>query len=437
MSPIALGMLTIGLLLFVFLISWAAYSLRGVSRARLEELCNELGQPDRFVEILQERPVLLLAVEILLVPMFVGFVASSIAWGNLLSLHFDDASWGARFDYGMRWFGMIAALLGARLILPIGLGRAAGESFIVQAWPLLLFVKRVTSPLTGLVNWVDTLLHRMLDVDEPDINDPEQIVREVEAMIQAGVGAGVIHKNAGQMLERVVELQDADVAQVMTPRTEMFCVTDGIGFDAALKVVIDSGHTRLPLIGKSADDVLGVLYAKDMLKHVGKRADEIPSLTQIAREPFYVPETTSISTLVDSMNRKRIHLAMVLDEFGGIAGLVTMEDLLEEIVGEIVDEYDEHEADPIRRVSSTVVEVAARTHIDDLVEEFGYELPEDRDYDTIGGFTYSTLGRVPTLGEQFAYGNLRLTVLDCGVRKIHRLRLEVDESLQPVTQDEE
>lgn len=437
MSSLALGMLTLGLLLLVFLASWAAYSLRSFSRARLEELCNERGQPARFVEIHHQRPVLLLAVEVLLVPMFVGYVAASIAWGDLLTPHFNDPNWSVRIDYGMRWFGLIAALLGARLILPIGLGRAAGESFIVQAWPMLLFVKRVTSPLTGLVNWVDTLLHRMFDVDEPDITDPEHIVEEVGAMIQAGVGAGVIHQNAGQMLERVVELQDADVAQVMTPRTEMFCVADGVSFDTALQTVIESGHTRLPLIGKSADDVLGVLYAKDMLKYVGKRADVIPSLARIAREPFYVPETTSISTLLDSMNRKRLHLAMVLDEYGGIAGLVTMEDLLEEIVGEIVDEYDEFEADPIRRISSTIVEVAARTHIDDLVEEFGYELPEDRDYDTIGGFTYSILGRVPTLGELFEYGNLRVTVLDCDVRKIRRLRIELDESLQPVTQDEE
>ncbi len=437
MSPLALGILTMGLLLLVFLASWAAYSLRGFSQSRLQELCHSRNQPERFIEIQQQRASLLVAVEILLIPFLVGVIASGIAWGELLKPHAVENEWNSWFDYGLRWLGLVASLLGARLILPSGLGRAAGESFIVQAWPMLLFVKRMTSPLTWLVNWVDTLLHRLFDVDEPDINDPEQIVDEVRAMIAAGVGTGVIHKNAGQMLEQVVELQDADVAQVMTPRTEMFCVSDGLTFETALQTVIQSGHTRLPLIGKSADDVLGVLYAKDMLKFVGTPAPNIPPLSRIAREPFYVPETTSIGNLLDSMNRKRQHLAMVLDEFGGIAGLVTMEDLLEEIVGEIVDEYDEFEADPIRRISSTTVEVAARTHIDDLVEEFGYELPEDRDYDTIGGFTYSTLGRIPTLGEQFEYGSLRVTVLDCGVRKIHRLRLELDESLQPVTQDEE
>lgn len=437
MTAWTLGLLTSGLLLFVFLASWAAYSLRGFSRARLEVLCDEQQQPDRFLEIQQQRPALLMSVEVLLQPLMVGVVTSGIAWGQLLEVSLADMSRSAQFDYVLRWLALIASLWGARLVLPMGLGRAAGESFLVQAWPMLLFVKRVTWPLTGLIIWVDTLLHRLFDVDESDINDPEQIVEEINSMLSAAVGVGVIHKNSGQMLQRVIEFQDADVASVMTPRTEMFCVTNGASFDAALQVVIDSGHTRLPLIGKSADDVLGVLHAKDMLEFVGKERREIPPLTQIAREPYYVPKTTSISNLLDSMNRKRLHLAMVLDEFGGIAGLVTMEDLLEEIVGEIVDEYDEVEVDPIRRMSSTVVEVASRTHIDDLVEEFGYELPEDRDYDTIGGFTYSTLGRVPTLGEQFEYGHLRFTVLDCDVRKIRRLRIEFDAALQAVAQDEE
>ena len=170
-----------------------------------------------------------------------------------------------------------------------------------------------------------------------------------------------------------------------------------------------------------------------MLKFIGEPPANIPTLRQICREPFYIPETTSIDKLLNEMNRKRQHMAVVLNEYGGIAGLVTMEDLLEEIVGEIVDEYDEVEADRIRRISATVNEVDARVSVSDLVEEFSYELPEERDYDTIAGFTYSCLGRVPVLGEIFEWGTLRFTVLACDARRIQRLRIELDESLTPVT----
>jgi CBS domain containing-hemolysin-like protein len=190
------------------------------------------------------------------------------------------------------------------------------------------------------------------------------------------------------------------------------------------------------VIGESTDDIKGILYAKDLLQYVDCPPDEMPSISEICRDAMYVPETTGVDRLLETMNRKRVHMAIVLDEYGGVAGLVTMEDLLEEIVGEIVDEDDEEEVDPVRRLSPTINEVDGRVHIDDLVEEFNYDLPEDRDFDTIGGFVFSQLGRIPEVSETLEYGKLRFTILEADPRRILKLRIECDDSLNPVGRDE-
>jgi CBS domain containing-hemolysin-like protein len=147
------------------------------------------------------------------------------------------------------------------------------------------------------------------------------------------------------------------------------------------------------------------------------------------REPYYVPETMGIDTLLQTLKRQRVHLAIVLDEYGGVAGLVSLEDILEEIVGEIADEYDLAVAEQIDMISPGVMELDARVHVDDLNERFEYGLPEDGDFETIGGFVFSILGRIPVSGEDFTWQNLRFTVLDADKRKINRLRIEVDYSL--------
>ena len=437
MTTASLGMLTGVVLLGVFLLSFAAYSLRSFSRSRLEEQCEEADLEARFVEIQKRGPAVLVAVELLRLPMIVGYVIAATSWGRLLIPLTELVSVNDRFDLFMKWMLLLAGLCVAGVVLPIGLSRVAGEFFLLRSWPLLLWIQRLLRPATAITGWIGTLLHRLFDLDEPDPNDPEFFITEIRSIVEAGEATGALNRNAGSMIDQVMELQHADVGSVMTPRTRMCCVGADMTFHDALKAVIHSGHTRLPMIGQSMDDVIGMLFAKDLLKFIGTPPESIPTLRQICREPFYVPETTSIDKLLNEMNRKRQHMAVVLNEYGGIAGLVTMEDLLEEIVGEIVDEYDEVEADRIRRISATVNEVDARVSVSDLVEEFSYELPEERDYDTIAGFTYSCLGRVPVLGEIFEWGTLRFTVLSCDARRIHRLRIELDESLTPVTEEED
>src|SRR5262249_2977933 len=174
-------------------------------------------------------------------------------------------------------------------------------------------------------------------------DDAAVVGDEIRAVVDEGRREGVIESDAGQMIHRVMELQDEDVAAIMTPRTEMFCIDVESSLDEARLKLIESGHSRVPVIGESTDDILGLLYAKDFLKAVGphRSGDPIPVLRDLLREPVYVPVTTQIPALLELLKRKKVHIAIVLDEYGGVAGLVTMEDILEEIVGEIADEFDD------------------------------------------------------------------------------------------------
>ena len=180
----------------------------------------------------------------------------------------------------------------------------------------------------------------------------------------------------------------------------------------------------MPVVGASTDDIIGILYAKDLLRHLSNGPSSRLTMREVVREPFYVPETIGIDKLLESMKRRHIHIAIVLDEYGGVAGLVTMEDVLEQIVGEIVDEYDTAEDTGIRQTAAGSVEVASWVRIDDLDEQFGFGFPPDEDYDTIGGFMYSQLGRIPKKRDALTWNQLRLTVLEADKRRIHKIRIE-------------
>ena len=426
------------LLILILITAMACHSLRGFSRSRLDEVCEKNGHGDRFLEILRTWDTVLVGAQSVFAIVSLAFIAIAVsAWDLVPPADARPAAGVEWFNLAMKWLCLVVTLLLTTIIFPRALANVMGERFLHRTWPLIQASSLPVRPAVWLATHVDTLLHRLFGLDEPDPNNPETLAAEIRTIVDAGQRAGAIDSNAHTMIDQVMDLKDADVASVMTPRTEMYCLRADLSIQEAREVVLQAGHTRLPLIGKSPDDILGILYAKDLLRFVGESGDTAASLSEIAREAFYVPETTSVDRLLETMNRKRVHMAVVLDEYGGVAGVVTMEDLLEEIVGEIVDEYDAEETDPIQRVSDAVNEVDARVHIDDLVEEFQYDLPLDRDYDTIGGFVFSHLGRIPKPDEQFSWGHLRFTVLEADQRRLLKLRIERDESLSSVGHDEE
>ena len=437
MTPFVAMPLCAALLALLLYSAIACFSLRGFSRAELDELCEERGKGNRFLDILKNWEAALVACETILTLTILIYVSVTIShWQLLLQAGDQPASASDWIDFGMRWVGLIVTLLAFGLIFPRSVAQVSGERFLYCAWPLIQSATTVLRPFIGIATRIDTLVHRLYGVDQTDPNDPETLTEEIRTVVDAGERMGAINASTGSMIDQVMDLKDADVASVMTPRTETRFIRADMTVAEARAEILESRHTRIPVIGESTDDIKGILYAKDLLQYVDCSPEEMPSISEICRDAMYVPETTGVDRLLETMNRKRVHMAIVLDEYGGVAGLVTMEDLLEEIVGEIVDEDDEEEVDPVRRLSPTINEVDGRVHIDDLVEEFNYDLPEDRDFDTIGGFVFSQLGRIPEVSETLEYGKLRFTILEADPRRILKLRIECDDTLNPVGRDE-
>jgi CBS domain containing-hemolysin-like protein len=423
------------LLIINFVAAVACHSLRDFSWSKLEEICRKHGREDRFSTIVKHYENALLAIELLQIGLLTALVAvvtlwfSGFAGGEVKS---NPADW--LFAARMALLVVVVYLTG--VMLPWTLTRVAGENFLYHVWPALSGLMTVASPFIWLSREFDALMHRMAGLQPPETEDSAAtITEEIRSVMDEGQREGVLEDDARTMIHRVMELQDVDVADIMTPRTAMICISNEDDLEKARQLLLEEGHSRVPVIGKTTDDITGMLYAKDLLRYLDAKQETTVPLADIVREPFYVPETMGIDTLLKTFKKEHVHLAIVLDEYGGVAGLVTMEDILEEIVGEIVDEYDPAELEEIRSVAPGVSEVDARAHIDDVNEKLDLNLPSDLDFDTVGGFVFSLLGRIPVQGEQFTWHQFRFTVLEADKRKIVRLRIEIDESIPATSQE--
>jgi CBS domain containing-hemolysin-like protein len=397
-------------------------ALRQFSRHDLAEICTRRGKPERFGEILRHHEEVALGVEIL-----AGFTA---ALGVIAG-----AAWvGARWN---RWAGEspgsllgIAAVIGLALVmtrtwLPWAGARLFGEGFLYRTWLLWRAVTVVTMPLALGAKALDAILHRAVG-RTPEQVDEQAIEEEIRTIVSEGHRGGLLEDEAREMIEGVIDLGDAYVSQIMTPRTDMHMVQVDLPWDQLLSEVIESGHTRIPVYDKTRDDIVGILYSKDLLPELATGDPESRTpLRELVRKPLFVPETKPVDDLLQMFQQLRTHIAVVLDEYGGVSGLVTIEDVLEEIVGEIDDEYDPESVDEIERIDQNTVEALGRTHIDEINEAMKLELPEDGDYDTIGGLVFSELGRIPQPGESLVWQDkVRISVLEATRRRIDRVRIE-------------
>jgi len=293
----------------------------------------------------------------------------------------------------------------------------------------------VFRPYLFVLNKVDRFFHRLTGVEEPAEGDTTMISEEILTVVDEGQREGLIEREARTMIHRVIEMREVDASNIMTPRTEIISVPITATLEEARKLLVEEGHSRVPVIGENTDDIRGILYAKDLLKCVNGDAERL-SLSDVMRDPLYVPETTGVDALLQTMKTERVQMAIVLDEYGGVSGLVTMEDVLEEIVGDIDDEYDEIEEDGVTVVNKDCILVEGRIHLDELNELADYDLPEDGDYDTIAGFVVSQLGHIPDPGEVVSWKHYRISVLEADKRKIVKLQIDRDPSLLEVSSDE-
>ncbi len=241
---------------------------------------------------------------------------------------------------------------------------------------------------------------------------------ELHELMEASQEEGLINGEESEMIRAIFSLGETVVREVMVPRTDMACVTVDATAEELLATIINCGHSRIPVYEGTIDNIIGILYAKDLLKSWGASGSAL-DLRGIARQPFYIPETKNLEELLQEFRRRRVHLAVVIDEYGGTSGLITIEDLLEQIVGDIQDEYDtEEELLQLQEDGSVVVD--AMLPIEEFEEYFDVQVEREK-FDTVGGLVFYLLGRIPGPGEEVVCSGIRLTVLSAAERRIGKL----------------
>ena len=250
--------------------------------------------------------------------------------------------------------------------------------------------------------------------------DNEQLIE----LLRAARNNNLFDADGLAMLEGVLQVDDMQVRDIMIPRSQVVILERDASPDVLLRTIVESGHSRFPVIGDSRNEVVGILLAKDLLLYAFERADGRFNIKEILRPAIFVPESKRLNVLLKEFRSSRNHMAIVVDEYGGVAGMVTIEDVLEQIVGEIEDEHDVEEDDTIRKHSEAHYTIKALTTVEDFNEYFGYDL-SDEEFDTIGGLVVHHIGHLPKRGERAVIGNMLFKVLRADSRRVHMLQMTV------------
>ncbi len=298
------------------------------------------------------------------------------------------------------------------------------EKMAFMAAPILVFVAKVTRPVVKFLALSTNGVLRLIGID-PHADEEVVTEEEIRMMVDVGGEKGVIEDTQIEMINNIFEFDDIDVADIMTHRTDMVCVDEEEPLSEAVKLSIENGFSRIPVYKEDPDNIIGIVYIKDFLKYVGTNLPKTKTVKDMMRPAYYVPETKRCGELFTEMTEKRVQMAVVIDEYGGTAGIVTLEDVLESIVGNIQDEYDQ-EDEEISIINDTVFEVDGITDIEEVEEHTGKNFPEG-DYDTIGGYIISVLGFLPQDGEmnEVQFENVKFTVLNVEERRIGKVKVEI------------
>ncbi len=349
----------------------------------------------------------------------------------------DTDSW-IRFSSAFVLAFLAIALFG--VALPLAVSSHAAEPTIGTFARLLRIKRAALWPVIQVHGPIDRLVRRATGRHEESAElVEEELEKEILDIVREGRDEGVIGEGERQMIERAVRFHDMTAEQAMTPRGDVVGLPADSTAEQVLEVIEESGYSRIPVFDGTLDHVAGVLYARDLFRYVGKRlnghdSDEEATrrfdLRAVVRKPLVVPESKRLDDLLRDMQLQKIHMAIVLDEYGGTSGLVTIEDVLEELVGEIADEHEGSEDPMFRRITATAAEADARIAVDELNRLMGLHLPEDADYDTLAGFVTTTLHRIPQVGTSFEHPGENgtrtvFTILDAEPQRVNRLRIEV------------
>src|SRR4051812_35321906 len=381
--------------------------LQRVSKARVEEMRREgVKRAAALEEVVAERArhvALLLLLRILC-----EMVAAVLVTVVLYDL------WGGGWRTFLTAAGVTTVV--SYVLIGVGprtLGRQHAYGVALATSGIVRLLGRVLGPVATLL----ILIGNMITPGRGFRDGPFSSEVELRELVDMAEERGVVESGERNMIHSVFELGDTIAREVMVPRTDVVWIETGKTVRQALALALRSGFSRIPVIGENVDDVVGVVYLKDLVRRSQNGNDRGPKVEELMRTPTFVPESKPVDELLRDMQAQRIHIAIVVDEYGGFAGLVTIEDILEEIVGEIADEHDQVQRPPVEELPDGSMRVTARLPVEDLAELFDVELPEDDDVETVGGLLARALGRVPIEGASAEVGGLRLVAESRGGRR--------------------
>jgi magnesium and cobalt exporter, CNNM family len=418
MSPLLIAAIILLAVLGTLVFSTLTYSLRDFSRARLSEYLDLHGRGAYLERTVDYRD------DLIFITAFWRLLFNVLILLGFLALYARTRH-GIQFDYVMGTITTLLITLIFSVAVPTAAARYAGEQIIGAFVKFLHGLRIAMLPVTKIRHGIDDLVRRAAGAsDEPEA---EEIEQEIMSVVEEGEKEGVVDEEEREMIESVIEFRDTQAGQIMSARPEIVGLDLRSSLMEVKRTLEESGHSRIPVYDGTLDHIVGILYARDLLKHLGLPPDKFDIRSAI-RPAVYVPETKPLRDLLNDFRLQKVHIAIVVDEYGGTAGLVTIEDILEELVGDISDEHEASEPAMLKRIDDQTWEADARVYLDELNRQVGLNIPEDQGYDTLGGFISTTLGRIPTAGTVFEHQNVKYTIIDAEPQKVNRAKIE----LQPV-----
>jgi CBS domain containing-hemolysin-like protein len=326
----------------------------------------------------------------------------------------------------MAGWAVLIVLVGAELLPRLVVARAPESALLVLlpvfyalAWPIL--------PITGGLLRLSRLVRRT----HPEAHeDEDEAAEDILAAVAEGEKEGSIGGEQADMIENIVELHELDVAEIMTPRPDAVSIDIDESMDEVIREAVESGRSRLPVFRGTRDNIVGVLYVRDLVAALAAPDGASPAVEQLMRPPYFVPETLPLSTLLRRFQEQRVTFAIVVDEYGGTAGLVTITDIVDAIVGEVREPDEPQSEDDVRVIDANTLEAQARAPVRRLNEDYGTDIPESDEYDTVAGFLCYVLGRVPQAGDRHDTVRSAITVLRANERRVRAVRITVADGLR-------
>ncbi|MGQ9845657.1 MAG: hemolysin family protein [Caldisericia bacterium] len=398
------------LIILSYVFSATETSFIGSSDIKLKNMADNKNKRAEKLLKIKEKPENFIST-IIIANNFVNILAASIA--TVISIQIFKR--GA-YIYSSLIMTLIIVIFAE--LLPKTLSSYDPESYSLKLLPIYNFFSITLKPFSKFSNY---LILGLIKIFGKSLKKDKKIEdEEFKTFLSMSSENGTIEQEEKELIESIIEFQDKQVYEVMVPRVDVVLLSTDTPLEKIIDTIISTGHSRIPIYEGNIDNILGILHVKDLVKLTCLKDFNIKDYLH---DPLFVPDTKKIGELFKEMRKKKTHMAIVLDEFGGFEGIVTMEDLLEEIVGEIQDEYDLEEI-LYRKISEKEYIIDAKVSINDVEEILNIELP-DKDYDTFGGFFLDLLGHIPNKGEKVFYNNICLTAVEVKGNRIMKIKVEV------------